>query len=71
MITTPHAMKTFFSILTLGMIVAAFIAGMFYATHKVASPPVAQQVTLEKIISIKGRGSFATAQDDVVLLPSL
>lgn len=45
-------MKTFLSILITGVIVAAFIAGFFYGRFK-PSVPVPQQLTLEKILSIK------------------
>lgn len=44
-------MKTFISILTLGVITGAFIAGFFYGRFK--PTPVPQQLTLEQILSIK------------------
>ncbi len=45
-------MKTFLSILITGVVVAAFIAGFFYGRFK-PTAPVPQQLTLEKILSIK------------------
>jgi hypothetical protein len=45
-------MKTFISILILGIAAAAFIAGMFYGRFK-PTPPTPQQLTLEQILSIK------------------
>ena len=45
-------MKSFIPILITGVIVAAFIAGFFYG-HVKPSAPVPQQLTLEKILSIK------------------
>jgi hypothetical protein len=45
-------MKSFLSILISGVIVAAFIAGFFYGSFKPAAA-VPQQLTLEKILSIK------------------
>ena len=44
-------MKTFPSILALGLIVAAFIGGLFYG--RINSVPVPQHLTLEQILSIK------------------
>jgi hypothetical protein len=45
-------MKTFISILILGVVTAAFIGGMFYGRFK-PTPPSPQQLTLEQILSIK------------------
>jgi hypothetical protein len=45
-------MKTFISILILGVVTAAFIGGMFYGRFK-PIPPSPQQLTLEQILSIK------------------
>lgn len=45
-------MKTFITILTVGIATAAFIAGFFYGKFK-PTPPSPQQLTLEQILSIK------------------
>lgn len=45
-------MKTFISILILGVVTAAFIGGMFYGRFK-PTPPSPQHLTLEQILSIK------------------
>ncbi len=60
-------MKSFIPILITGVIVAAFIAGFFYG-HVKPPAPVPQQLTLEKILSIKELHLVKHTYSDLVFI---